>query len=140
MKKLPPEDTVKVTRVKRTRLQLATAKLIETLVRHWDLLSRKEQELARNYANAVGHEYAKRYPKKKNARFSAYFDTVVMDAWLKKIMNEVEFELWKSWRQDDPRVVSFQLGFRDERKTAKAAKDFLKQKAQKKNGRKRRPK
>lgn len=129
-KRLPPEDRVRVRRVKRSKFQIKAARLLELMVRHWDLLSHEEQEVARYHAKTVGEFHAEHYPRKRECWRSDYVATVVDDAWRRKVMNDVEYELWKSWRQDDPRIVSFQLGFRD----------FRKARAAKKNGSKKRKK
>jgi hypothetical protein len=109
---LPPDDRVKVTKIRRSKSQLGQAKFAELLVRQYDLLSTEEKHAAAIAARLVGEDYAQDHPH-ASVGFEHYLKVCVQDGLLLKVMNDVDYALWSFAPRDDARVLEFCRGFRD---------------------------
>jgi hypothetical protein len=124
-KRLPPEDRVKVKKIRRNQVDLdeAVALQILTLI-HWELVlvaGRDVVEEALSQALDYGRWWYKIAPNGDGGLVD-YCEFVVSAAKDRKVINDVEFRLWFSNPKDDPRLLQFRRGFAKAKMEAEEAK------------------
>jgi len=134
-RKLPPQDYVKVKRVRRGKRQLKCAVILKILsLIHWDLVVDGGPGVVREAllrAREHGRYWHSLTPKGDGGLVD-YCEYVVAAAKYVEVINDIEWQLWFSNPKDDPRLIEFRRGFLEAKKEKEAERQVKKGKGKRK--------